>query len=202
MCLGVLGTLVGSYMEAISSTAELKARTSVTPERTSATTGAHTAHTHGHGHGHGHGHSHGHEHRHGRGHDHTHAPTPTHARKLRSHKHARRRTGFKRTGGATTQHERGFVARSTCLGLRERGPLGLGGREVHGRGPSRPRACLRSRSRHELPISVNELPQRGVNVRPAARRCGFGAREHHSELGCARWITRRHTAHLCLSSPV
>ena len=69
------------------------------------------------------------------------APTPTHARKLRSHKHARRRTGFKRTGGATTQHERGFVARSTCLGLglRERGPLGLGGREVHGRGLSRPR---------------------------------------------------------------
>ena len=77
-------------------------------------------------------------------HDYTHAPTPTHARKLRSHKHARRRTGFKRTGGATTQHERGFVARSTCLGLglRERGPLGLGGREVHGRGPSRPRACF------------------------------------------------------------
>ena len=25
----------------------------------------------------------------------------------------------------------------------------------------------------ELPISVNELAQRGVNVRPAARRCGF-----------------------------
>ena len=55
---------------------------------------------------------------------------------------------------------------------------------------------------HLEPISVNELAQRGVNVRPAARRCGFRAREHHSELGCARWITRRHTAHLCLSPAV
>ena len=35
----------------------------------------------------------------------------------------------------------------------------------------------------ELPISVNELAQRGVNVRPAARRRGFRAREYHSELG-------------------
>ena len=53
-----------------------------------------------------------------------------------------------------------------------------------------------------LPAADRELAQRGVNVRPAARRRGFRAREYHSELGCARWITRRHTAHLCLSPPV
>ena len=71
----------------------------------------------------------------------SHPRTHTHTCTQTLTKHARSRTRFKRTGGATTQHERGFVARSTCLGLglRERGPLGLGGREVHGRGLSRPR---------------------------------------------------------------
>ena len=53
----------------------------------------------------------------------------------------------------------------------------------------------------ELPISVNELAQRGVDVRPAAPGCGFKAHEHHGELGCAWWSTRRHMSYRRLSPP-
>ena len=103
----------------------------------------------------------------------SHPRTHTHTCTQTLTKHARSRTRFKRTGGATTQHERGFVARSTCLGLglREREPLGLGGREVHGRGPSRPcPPASHHRSHHHQPRRLPPQPASHRARPPASHR--------------------------------